>query len=198
MWQHSGDPYAAVPADGGSHHPGGGQGWPGACTAPLPALGEPSPPSARQSWSPARQVCPLGICVSPDPSHHGCERVVPGDAGRQGGGSACPGWDSGVLPTSPRGHRAAPERLGVPECPSGCLWARGAGSWAADTKGGSSGAAPGRPCWHGALVPPQPKEGLPLGAGAPAPQTQPLELATLSLLRGGHLLPGHLQALVWG
>lgn len=74
------------------------------------------------------QVCPLGICTCPDPCHRGCEKDLPGDAVRQGGGSACPSWESGVLPTSPRGCRAAPERLGVLGCLLGCWWARGAGS----------------------------------------------------------------------
>lgn len=45
---------------------------------------------------------------------------------------------------------------------------------------------------------PQPKEHLPLGAGAPAPQTQPLKPATLSLLHKGRLLPSGPQAPVGG
>lgn len=46
------------------------------------------------------QVCAPGICMSLYPSHCGCEKDVPGDAGRQSG-SACLSWDNRVLSMSP-------------------------------------------------------------------------------------------------
>lgn len=132
------------------------------------------------------QVCPLGICVSLDPSHRGLEKVVPGDPGRQGGGSACPGWDSRVLPTFPWGYRAAPERLGVPGCPSVCLWAHGAGSGQRTLKGRLKHSPLETPHWHRALVPPQPQGGSsPWCRGIcppnPAPRASYAELAAWGL-----------------
>lgn len=140
------------------------------------------PGSTWQSRSLPQQVCSLGICVSPDPSHCGCEDV-PADTGRRGGGSASPGWD---LPT---GTESSPRETQGSRVPTWVLVGSFVVLAPADPKGWLKCSS-----WEtllawgpGAL--PSPRRVFPLAWGAPVPQTQPLEPATLSLLRRGHVLP---------
>lgn len=99
----------------------------------------------------------------------------------------------------PTGIQSSPRETWGTGVPIGVLVGSWCWLWTADPKGGGSSTAPWRPhTGMGPWCPPSPKEGLPLGAGVSIPQTQPLELAMLSLLRGGYLLPVRPQALVWG